>query len=230
MVERTLPSPDKYASCPNTGAILDYYRGHFDSVFILLHPFLRPSKIEIERFCPATWPGKLEIIDGCGAVLWQEVLELTGLKSWSDLDVGLRTSIGALNKNFENQSAADQLVQLIEDQGLIPPTEGQLPPLLENRIFEAIKSLGYQWLWLGDQLCTKRELFWIDDLMGQDLVPLHGNVFTPEHDLLLTTHWDSHCSFLCSSRSNIEQILAFDGFEGFYCTERTDVFWGLWEA
>lgn len=59
--------------------------------------------------------------------------------------------------------------------------------------------------------------------MEEEKIPYSGCVFTPDHSLLVTTHWDSHCSFLCSSKEKI------DTFEGFYCTSKTEVFWSLYD-
>ncbi|WP_342630607.1 DUF2711 family protein [Marinobacter alkaliphilus] len=228
MTERVLPTPEKFASCPYDEKILPFYDGQFDCVYVLLHPFFKPTNIGIERFCPSGWPSKHEIIDGCRPVSWHEVLELTGLKTLSDLDIGLRTSIGGLNKNLANKAISDKLAEL-EDQNIILPQEGELPPLLENRILNAIKELGHNWLWVGDEFGTERKLHWIDDLIEKDEIPSHGCIFTHDHGLLVTTHWDSHCSFLCSSREAIERLLSSQPFEGFYCTPETEVYWGVHE-
>ena len=55
-------------------------------------------------------------------------------------------------------------------------------------------------MWVADEFGTERKLTWIEDLIEKDLVPSHGCVFTHDHSLLITTHWDSHCSLLCSSK------------------------------
>ncbi|MBC3808379.1 DUF2711 family protein [Undibacterium seohonense] len=229
MTTRVLPQAEKFASCPSDGKILDFYKGQFDDVFVLLHPFVRPMDISIDRFCPEHWPTKLEILEHCEPVVWQRILEMTELTCLEQIDVGLRTSIHGLNGEKANELFASSLIELSETTNIIHPTEGQLPPLLENRIFNTIKLLGYEWLWVGDDLGTERKLHWIDDLMSSDEVPSHGCIFTPDHRLLITTHWDSHCSFLCSSKDLIEKILDVDNFEGFYCTENTEVYWGLYE-
>ena len=228
MEEKLLPTPAKYASCPYDGKILEYYQGQFDCVYILLHPFIRPVSINIERFDPETWLTKQEILNGCEPVLWQKISEISDLNK-SDIDVGLRTSIWGLNKEFANADYAETLIKIAKSEKIILPTEGKLPPLLENKIFEAIKELGHKWLWVGDEFCTERKLHWIDDLIEGEEIPCHGCIFTPDHSLLVTTHWDSHCSFLCSSKEAIESILSFHKFEGFYCTEKTEVYWGVYE-
>lgn len=226
---RVLPTPEKFASCPSDEKILQFYEGQFDSVYILLHPFIHPNSIDIERFCPEKWPTKQEIIESCTGVSWGRIIELTDLKSLSEIDVGLRTRIGGIKKELANGDCATCLNELIENHNIIPPPEGDLPPLLENRIYEAFKSIGYKWLWVGDEFGTERKLYWIDDLIEKDLIPSHGCIFTHDHSMLVTTHWDSHCSFLCSSKKKIKKIIEENDFEGFFCTENTEVYWGAYE-
>ena len=229
MEDRILPTPEKFASCPYDEKILKFYEGQFDSVYILCHPFIYPKNIDIERFSPESWPSKKEIIVGCEAVSWKKILELTDLKTLAEIDIGLRTSIGGLKKKLANDSYASCLNELTEKKNIIHPTEGELPPLLENRIYDVIKSLGHKWLWVGDELGTERKLHWIDELIEKDEIPTHGCIFTHDHSLLVTTHWDSHCSLLCSSTEIIEKMLLADPFEGFFCTEQTEVYWGAYE-
>jgi len=228
MRDRVLPTPEKFASCPYDEKILDFYKGQFDSVYVLLHPFLRPTSIDIGRFCPAKWPEKHDIIDGCDPISWREILSLTGLENLSDIDIGLRTAIGGLNDEASNQAFSEKLA-VLEVHNIIHPQEGDLPPLLENRILTSIKKLGQNWLWVGDELGTERTLHWIDDLIKKDEIPTHGCVFTHDHSVLVTTHWDSHCSFLCSSKEAIGRILSIEPFEGFYCSPNTEVYWGLYQ-
>lgn len=152
-----------------------------------------------------------------------------GFKNIAEIDVGLRTRIHGIKEKFANEEFANRLNDLF-DENIICPPEGDIPPLLENRIYSAIKTLGHEWLWVADEFGTERKLTWIDDLIEKDLVSSHGCVFTHDHSLLITTHWDSHCSFLCSSKDIIEKILSVDNFEGFYCSPKTEVYWGLYEV
>ena len=228
MTDRVLPTPEKFASCPYDGKVLPFYEGQFDCIYVLLHPFFKPTSIDIERFCPSEWPDKHEIIHGCDAISWQEVLELLGLNSLSDIDIGLRTNIHGLKKEFSNEQFSKKLAEL-EEKSIIHPQEGDIPPLLENRLLSTIKELGHNWLWVGDEFGTERKLYWSDDLIEKDEVPSHGCIFAHDHSLLVTTHWDSHCSFLCSSKEVIEKILSLEPFEGFYCTPNTEVYWGAYE-
>jgi len=53
-----LPTPDAFATCPTEGRILEYYAGTFESVFVLLHPFMKAVSIGIEQFKPTTYPAR----------------------------------------------------------------------------------------------------------------------------------------------------------------------------
>ena len=220
---------EKYASCPTDGKILSYYAGQFEAVYVLLHPFVRPESIDGERFCPEKWPTKQEIISGCSSITWLEILNMAGFLNISEIDIGLRTIIGGIAKKHVNEHSAKKLLELTDDLKIIRPTEGELPPLIENRIFNVIKNLGYESLWVSDEFGTEKSSYQIDYLIENDKVPGHGCIFTHDHNLLVTTHWDSHCSFLCSTRETIEEILELDSFEGFFSTAKTEVYWGAYE-
>lgn len=227
MTENSKPERDKFASCPDDGNILDYYKGQFDSVYVLLTPFIKPITFDMEQYDPLTWDYKHEIIEGCEPILWQEILRLTNLKDIAEIDIGLRTSIGSLKEEYKNKEFSVQLGKLFYDYKISQPVEGYISEFLENRLFYAIKSLGYTSLWVCDEWDSKRQLYSIDELINGDELRAADCVFTPDKSLLLTSHWDSHCSFLCANRPILEKILAFDTFEGFYCTDKTEVYWGF---
>ncbi len=225
--ERRLPPPDLFASCPYDGVILPYYAAHFESVYILLHPFIFPVSIDKELFYPDTYPSKKEIVSQCEAVSWNKVIELTNLRNFSEIDIGLRTSMHALNKEFSNEAFADEIDKLDKTHNIIRPSEGEIPELIQNPRFEAIQNTGERWFWVGDEFCTERKLVWIDDLKADFIFPAHCCLFTPDKTILVTTHWDSHFSFLCSSKKTIDKILHYKQFEGFFCDEDTEVYWSL---
>ena len=227
MNKRMLPASEKFASCPNEGNILEYYDGQFECVYVLLSPFMRPTSVSTDRFCPEKWPSKQELIEGVSPVSWKEIIELTALNSIDEVDIALRTSIGGLKKKFENEKLSNILCQLTESDNIIHPSEGDVSPLIENTVYDSLQAIGQEWLWVGDEFCTERKLTWIEDLKGCNEAPSHACFFTPDKKVLITTHWDSHFSFLCSSKSTIEQILKYGEFEGFYCTSETEVYWSV---
>ena len=229
MAERVLPPPDIFATCPQDGNILEYYGGTFEAVYVSLHPFIKAMSKEKEKFTPDTYPNRTSIVKNFRPVYWSEVAQRTNLPSFAAVDIGLRTMIGGLKKEFENLVYADKLEALWETEGILPPSEGCFSDLLHDSILQSIQGLGYEWLWIGDEFGSERKLDWIDDLKEQNNGPTRGhcNAFTPDKKLLWTTHWDSHFSFLCSSRDNLSAIENTSKLEGFFCEPSTEVYWSV---
>jgi hypothetical protein len=225
MPVRKLPQPDKYASCPHEGRVLEYYAGTFDTVFVAFHQFFDKGTIKAKEFEEENWPENPQIREQCRRISWQEILKLTRIASLAELDVGLRTSIGGLKRQFENRGAANALGEL--NQGIIAPSEGVICPFVEGKLFHALLSKGEKWLWVGDEFCTERKLWWIDDLLSKDIIPSSACCYVPDKSVLITTHWDSHCTFICGSGDKIRHLINEADLEGFYCDEKTEVYWGL---
>lgn len=224
--ERILPLPDAFATCPTEGNVLQYYEGVFGAAYVLLHPFIKPVSIGKELFKPGTYPTRSTIVKNCTAVSWEEVRARAGLPSIAAVDIGLRSSILGLKAGLSNQEYAGRIEALVGSDNILPPSDGCFSDLLHDRVLAHIQELGHEWIWVGDDFGTERKLYWIEDLKAQEAGPNcdHRNVFTPDHGILWTTHWDSHFSFFCSSKSNLESLQAL---EGFYCTSQTEVYWSV---
>ena len=224
---RVMPSPHPYAVCaPEGKAIKEYYEGYFDTVYIFYHPFIKAVSIEMERFNPDAYPGKFELMANCKMVSWEEIIGLAGLVDYRELDVGLRTRISGLGKRYSNEEIVPIIEQACERENIAPPDEGFLSKLLINQLLEALKGEGHDWVWVGDEHGSERKLTYIDDLIISDTLQRH-NLFTHNHDLLITTHWDSHFSMLCGNKETVERIVQRCGLEGFYCDEKTEIYWSV---
>nr|WP_262370598.1 DUF2711 domain-containing protein [Sutcliffiella horikoshii] len=160
-------------------------------------------------------------------VTWKEFLVLSGMKSFEELDIGLRTRILGLKKEYENKEFKEIINTVIEKENLLPPTEGMLPELLINNLLGAIKKEKYDWIWVGDEFGTERKLEYIDDLIDQDTLARH-NLFTHDNSILITTHWDSHFSMICSDdKKKIDRIIERCNLEGFYSDDYTEIYWSV---
>lgn len=218
---------NRFTSCPYDEPILEYYKGYFEAVYICLHPFMRSSKIDFKSRTPETWPRKQEILSYCEAVSWNEVKKLADFSSLSEIDIGLRTSIRGLKKELSNDDFSARLELMFDETGITHDTEGTLSVLLENRLFNALKKIGHKEVNVSDEFGESKIKFLIDDLIAGDEIPCHGHIYDQDNTFLITTHWDSHCSFLCGSKEFLDSILKIEQFEGFFCTPKTEVYWGL---
>jgi Protein of unknown function (DUF2711) len=232
MSERILPEPDRFATCPTVGKVLNYYGGTFDAVYVLLHPFIHPISIAKELFKPSSYPDRRSIIANCEPVPWTRVMSLSNLPSIAAIDIALRTNIGGLKKELNNEAYGNRLDTLYDSHDVVPPSEGNFSDLRHNQVLALFQELGHKWAWVGDDLCTERKLYWIEDLKTQHSAATagHCNVFAADKSLLYTTHWDSHFSFLCGSQAALSRITQNANFEGFFCGPNTDVYWSVHET
>ncbi len=229
---RRLPPPDPYASCPFEGNIVDYYRGTFEAVYVALNPFIRPVGVDRDLFRPGAYPIRGVVLTACEAVSWRSAAAMAGMTSFRAVDVGLRTLGGGLSKERHRLDYAEQLEAMMEVSRTVQPVQGRHADMLQVRVLDIFHELGYEWVWVGDELCTERKLHWIDDLRRESKSSLVGacNVFSPDRAMLWTTHWDSHWALLCSDNTRLSRAQVADRLEGFYCNEETDVYWGLQQA
>ncbi len=225
-LERILPAPDAFATCPAEGKVLEYYEGIFEAGYLLLHPFIKPVSREKEQFKPGARSTRASIAKNGVAVSWQEAAARAGLPSIAAVDIGLRSMILGLEKELSNQEYTSKIESLVESDGVLPPPEGCFSDLLHDRVLTYIQELGHEWVWVGDDFGTERRLYWIEDLKGRDADITRNcrNIFTIDKSVLWTTHWESHFSFLCSSKNNLANV---QRFEGFFCTPQTEVYWSV---
>lgn len=229
MNARILPSPDLFAVCPYEGSVLSFYEEAFESVFVLLHPFVRPITISAEALRSEDYPDRVTLCQSCEPVSWSEVQQFSGLASLAEVDIALRTQIGGLRAEFANKSLAVKLGDSLRRQGVIVPSEGVFSDLSHDKVLSFIQRCGYEWVWVGDEFCTERKLYWIDDLKKPDSTATQGHcsVFTPDKSMLWTTHWDSHFSFFCGSKEVVAALSVDERFEGFECNAATQVYWSV---
>ncbi|QFT87906.1 hypothetical protein FIU87_04490 [Bacillus sp. THAF10] len=226
---RVLPEPHRFAVCAYEDvAIKKFYKDVFQEIYIFFHPFIKPRTINYDLFIPETYPDKFQIVNNCETVTWTDFLSLSGLRSYEELDIGLRTRILGLKKQYANKEYEKAIVKTTNKHNLVPPSEGCLPEILINTLLSAIKEEKHDWIWVGDEFGTERKLEYIDDLITQDTLQRH-NLFTHDHTLLITTHWDSHFSMICSNdKKKLDRIIESCSLDGFYCDDETEIYWSVW--
>ena len=213
----------------NDITILDFYKGYYDCVYVILHPFIKeiyPGKL---NFTPITWPTKEEIIEYTQKVSWGEFLNLSGISDLNNLDIALRNSILGLNKQYKNDQDSELLNKALELNNLIRPGEGAFSVFLENDMLNALIELGHEWIYIGDEFGFERKIEFIQDIIEGKATThyAHETWYTTMNEVLFATDWDGHFTFLCSDKQTVEKILEKHPFEGFYCTPDTKVYWSI---
>jgi hypothetical protein len=214
---------------PHGKPILEYYNGYYNCVYIILHPFIKITHSDKIKFSNKKWPTKEDYVRYTQKVSWAELLNLSGLVDINRLDIALRNSIHGLNKIHSNDIDLNILRNTIEINNLIEPGEGHFSELLIDDMLNALKDIGHEWIYVGDEHGFERKIEYIQDIIDNKL-PIgrgHENWYTTMNEVLYTTHWDSHFTFLCSDKKTVDKILEKYPFEGFYCGPDTEIYWSL---
>lgn len=226
-MKKSPPFPHPYAVCaPDGMSIKGYYKDYYEEVFIFLHPFGPPYSANLDLL--ETPLNKFDMMEQTRSVRWDMVIGLLGMTDYKELDVALRTLISGLRDKDANEEAAKRVSVLKDKERIYDPGEGFLPVELINPLLEAIKREGHDWIWVGDEFGSELKQEYIDDLWKSDKLEWNRkNLFTHDNELLVTTHWDSHFSMLCSDKETIARIVKRCDLEGFYCDDKTEIYWGL---
>lgn len=233
---RILPPMDKHSICaPPDVPILQFYEGIFDTVFFSLNPFAQifdSSSYTLENF----WDEKFEesikqrILKHTKSITWAEIIHKTDLKTFGEIDIALRTSIGGLNELSMNTDLEDALLAKIDQYQIMSPSEGSLPYSMINSILKAIQLLGYDWICVGSEYGDTMEMVWIEDILNDiRQIIFEPNLYTYDRKILITCHWDSFQTYICSNKENVQFIVEQAGLEGFYANKNTEVYWSLKE-
>lgn len=109
---------------PQGGApLIEAYDQAFESVFIVLHPFIRVPQ-------PLGWsvihryPDDTEIFAHGSAYPWTEVVAQIGLGSCARLNQALLTSIGSLSAESADRASQNVLKEFLQTLPVWMPTEG----------------------------------------------------------------------------------------------------------
>jgi hypothetical protein len=215
----TPPLPDK--------PILDYYKGYYDCVYIILHPFITAS--DNVEFSEEKWPTKEDYVKHTKKVSWTEFLKISRLGDLNRLDIALRNSILGLIEKHKNEEDLNIIKNITEENKLMEPGEGNFSPLLIDDMLNALINIGHEWIYIGDEHGFERRIEYIQDIIDNKVQVnfRHESWYTTMNEILYTTHWDSHFTFLCSDKQTVGNILKKFPFEGFYCNPDTEVYWSI---
>lgn len=210
-------------------SILDFYKGYYDCVYVILHPFVKNTHPDKINFSLDEWPDKEEYIKYTQKLSWQEFLNLSGIGDLNSLDIALRNRVGGLNKIHTNINDSELLNKVLELNNIMIPCEGSFSDLFENDMLNALIDFGHEWIYIGDEFGFERKIEFIQDIVDNKTITYypHQTWYTTMNEILFATHWDSHFTFLCSDKQTVKKILEKYPFEGFYCTPNTEVYWSI---
>lgn len=213
--------------------ILNQVPKSIKSAAILLHPFVQmPLEWEQskgENHCEYVYPSTEEILTLGNPVFWQEIMNNTNLETFEEVELGLKTSIGALRTEYARKDLADKL-NLNWKEGLYYPTEDNTSIFLISDIIKIFGSKGAKKIYFSAPIFDNSgflETKNTDPLEIGELAPNELILTDENNDFIFMSVYDSFFTVFLSKDKNIGKIIESMNWEAIICNEKTYINWYL---
>ncbi|MED1203014.1 DUF2711 family protein [Heyndrickxia acidicola] len=223
----------EYIQFNNTSSILKQLPEPFESAAILLHPFVKmPDGWEdTKREYPyqIIYPSDEEILSFGTPVMWRTVMDKCQISTYEDMELALKTALGALGKEQAREDLKDQLNSIYRPN-LYIPVEDSLPALLLKDILSVLGSKEAKTILFSEPIYHRN-----GKLVIQDTTPLEICNIT-DRELLLTDEnndfafmsvYDSCFTLFLAKEKNISSIIESMNWEAILCNKDTFLDWFL---
>jgi Protein of unknown function (DUF2711) len=220
-------NPEQFTYPPYSIPLIEAYDARFESVFIVLHPFIRVPE-SMAWSATRQYPDDAQIVSSGSKRPWTEVAAQTGLSSCARLNQALLTSIGSVTDHLADPDARDALQKFLQSHPVWMPTEGRFEPLLQPDLLRTFEMAD------AEELIFVREfpqtdpivLLSLDELRsGSAPFPSRGSLLAPDASFLFTVDWDSFFTLFYGPRAFIQRVGNALNLEGFFATLNTEHAW-----
>jgi hypothetical protein len=212
---------------PYDAPLADAYGGRYESVFIILHPFVSVPE-------PLTWkatkkyPSDEQILSLGTKYPWASVAAQTGLNTCSKLNQAMLTSTRAIMHELCDFQASDALERFLQSASVWIPGSGEFEPLLQMDFLAAFAAAGQQELIFVPEFphTDPIQLLQVSRLKSRkDAFPSRGTLLAPDESFLLTVDWDSFFTLFYGPRAFVTGVARQQNLEGFFATPTTEHTW-----
>ena len=218
---------DQYVYPTYEEPLAEAYGGRFESVYVVLHPFIRMPEAFSWRVTQQ-YPDDAEILANGAKCPWAEVAAPTGMGACARLNQALLTSIGALAEHVADYDARDKLQTFLQASPVWMPVEGRFEPLLQADFMNAFEAAGHRELIYVPEFPQKdpvQPLALSELKLGALPFPAGGSLVAPDESFLFTVDWDSFFTLMYGARSVVDKFVREREIEGFFAAPTTEHGW-----
>jgi hypothetical protein len=211
--------------------ILEQLPHPFTAAAILLNPFIQmpigwtdmKRKSEYEH----VYPELKESLQLGRPKPWKEVMHDTGIQSYEELAVALKTSISALRKEFARPDLADLFNNNLS-KDLYYPREDRISEFFISDILDVLSSNGAVSFMYSDPIFDKSgelQIKNVTDLEICELAPAEIVITDEGMDYAFLSVYDSFITLFLSKEKKIEEIIHKKKWEAVICGPETYMSW-----
>jgi hypothetical protein len=224
--------PEQFTYPSLSEPLVEAYGGAFESVFVVLHPFVRVPA-ELAWSATRQYPADAAIAARGAKVPWMEVAAATGLNSCARVNQALLTSIGSLADHLADPAGRDALQRFLEAQPIWMPVEGRFEPLLQPDFLCVFAEAGAEEILFvpefpNSEPVTRLPLASLSSgsiPFSESPFPARGTLLAPDRSFLFTVDWDSFFTLFYGPRPFVARLAAALNLEGFFAAPTTEHAW-----
>lgn len=211
--------------------LLQAYESRFSAAFIALHPFFRmPASVDWKATESPPFPDDIYIRQYGQPVAWQTIMEGIDCEDLRQFYIGMRTSIGALNREYEDKEMSRLIREYTEQANIYPPMEGRIEPLLVETISEYVSYGNTDKIYYLEEVKEEPKELSIEAVVQIcDERWLRGSLFDANVTRLATVDWDDFFTVIYGSSDQLANLLENKPLEGFFCDNQTEHHW-CWQS
>jgi hypothetical protein len=218
---------DRYIYPPYDAPLADAYGGCYESVFIILHPFISvPDNLAWKA--TKTYPTDEQILSQGTKSSWASVSAQTGLSTCAKLNQALLTSTGSITPELSDSTAATALQRFLQSESVWMPVQGRFEPLLQMDFLAAFAAAGHEELVFVPEFphTDPIQLLNVPHLKNhKEAFPSRGTLLAPDESFLFTVDWDSFFTLFYGPRAFVTEVARQQNLEGFFATPTTEHSW-----
>lgn len=212
---------------PYDGPLIEAYEGRFESVFVVLHPFVSVPD-ELAWKATRQYPSDEQILAVGAKCTRADVAPETGLRACAQVNQALLTSIGSIADDVSDFEARDAMQRYLESRPVWMPTEGRFEPLLQMDFLYAFEAAGKEELDFVPEFPDVDGVkhFEVVQLKrGVETFPPRGSLVAPDESFLFTVDCDSFFTLFYGPRVFLSDVVCRRNMEGFFANPITEHFW-----
>lgn len=209
--------------------ILNQLPNNFKSAAILLHPFVQMplgwTQLQRKDSSEHIYPDAEEILTEGKPVLWEKVMHDYNFNSLKDIELALRTSIGAFRKEYARK---DLVQKLSLKPDLYFPYEDFISVLLIEDMLKVLSSKGSNSIYFSDPIYGKSGVLNINETSALDIYEITSSelIITDEYnDFAFMSIFDSFNTLFIAKDENIEDVVKLMNWEAIICNHETKIDW-----
>jgi hypothetical protein len=218
---------DRFIYPPYDAPLADAYGAQFESVFIILHPFIGVTA-NLAWKTTKQYPSDEKILSLGAKFPWARVAAQTGLTTCAKLNQALLTSTGSIAPELSDPTAAIALQNYLQSESVWMPVQGRFEPLLQMDFLAAFAAAGQQELIFVPEFPHADPIQLLNASQfrnRKEAFPSRGTLLAPDESFLFTVDWDSFFTLFYGPRAFVTHVARQLNLEGFFATPTTEHSW-----